>query len=155
MGRIETWDDVPFSVTADCSEQVLRKDLPMWIGKSDSLDKKIAEFLQTDKFTSGWVFHSDGEEKILVLPEIKEGTDFIEIEIKGTSSGYYDPGSWGGPNDSASAPESDDEREVDSAEIFLYDKEGDLIHQFETQDGEVLATLEDILMTEIAEADIN
>lgn len=158
MGRIERWSEVAFKVLIDCTEQIDRKDLPMWIGKSASLDKQIAKLLQTDEL-SGWViktpirYTTEKTEHILILPESKEGTDFIEIEMHGSSSGYSDPGSWGSP-DNCYPPEGDDEREINSADISFYDEEGDLLHECETQDVGFLSDLETIFSSEIEDADL-
>jgi len=125
---IDKWENAPFTITVDCNERVLRKDLPILIGRSASLDKQIHKLLQTEDFQFGWLC----SEQIVVLPEHKEGTDFIEIEVHGTSSGYFDSGSWDYP------PESDEEKEINSANIYYYDKEGNQIHECETHKADFL-----------------
>lgn len=149
---INKWNDVSFSLTEDLTEQVSLQDLPILLGRSGSLDKKIAIiFRQTEKFTSGWLVEDD----LLVLPETREGTSFIEIEMHGKSSGYYDSGSYAGHPDNWYPPEGDDERELTHAIIYFYDEENCCIDSFKTKDGNFLCDLERIFEDRINEVELN
>ena len=129
----KSWKDEPVSSNITL-ERVAVEELPKFIGISDSLDKKIAELIQTERRDAvRWFWGGEHLLAIDLPPEFKEAYE-IEAEVEGTSTGYYDGGCTSGPADSWYPPEEEDEREIVSINFVIYDEEGDEIGQWAPED---------------------
>ena len=111
---MSTWRDTPFEVTITV-ERIEKSDLPTWLGRSTSLDNIISDILQDPSEGSVWVYgDAHSRQSTFVRKKIAsilnklvdEKNDTIEIEMEGTSSGYFYPGTRLDP------PEDEDERDI-------------------------------------------
>jgi hypothetical protein len=135
---MSSWRGAPIEVNITI-ERVLLSDLPTWLGRSTFLDKLISKALEDNAKGSVWVY-SDAHggqttfvgEKVeaFLNKHVDEENDTIEIEMEGTSSGYYHPGTRYDP------PEGEDERDITEIRLVQdgYDDiELDDIVSFENQ----------------------
>jgi len=121
---IKKWTDVPlfFNITL---ERVECEALPTLLGRSASLDKRIADILSQTKSASPFWFFDDSLLEIDLNSQLME-TDEIEVEVEGKSTGYFDPGRGCGPSEICYPPEEEDEREITEIKLLCY-KDGDEI----------------------------
>jgi hypothetical protein len=128
------WKNVPFFLNVTLDERVLPTELPMHLGKSTSLDKQIAAILQTGQAEQ---YYLDGEQLIGIPFPVGfdgESTTWVELEIEGMSSGYYDAGCCSGPPDGYYPEESDDERIITVVKAVFHDEHYQVLGQLEMAD---------------------
>ena len=110
------WHDEPITFHVEL-ERVTTKKLPTLIGTCASLDKRIAELLQTA--APGQVFWLDEYDLLEIkLPHKFKDASTIEAEVSGKGSGYYHPATW------HSCSEEEDERELIAVILTCYNEEG-------------------------------
>ena len=132
MGK-QSWTDKPVSSNITL-ERVKAEELPKLLGRHVSLDKKVADLLQTGKPPAVvWLWGIDNLIVIKLPEKFKEAFE-IEAEIEGTSTGYYDPGSWEGRPEDAYPPESEDEREIISITFVIYDEDMEEMGKWKPED---------------------
>lgn len=130
MGYNE-WKDVPFSLGITLDDRVRSTELPMHLGKSNSLDKKIASILQTG---TRELYFLDGEQLINIPFPLEfdgKSTAWVELEIEGTSTGYCDPGCTSGSPDGWYPEESDDERTITNVIVVFFNDSHQVLGQLE------------------------
>lgn len=134
---MEEWKDVPVSIGFTL-ERVEQKSLPTLIGRNASLDKRISEILtQTEKKPFYWLMDEFTLLSISQYPENKLlECHEIEVEIEGKSTGYFDPGMWGGRPENSYPPEQDDERELTKVTFIYYDENYNELGKMETDNPE-------------------
>lgn len=148
------WKNVPFSLNVTLDERVLPTELPMHLGKSTSLDKQIAAILQTGQAEQ---YYLNGEQLIGIPFPVGfdgESTTWVELEIEGTSSGYYDAGCCSGPPDGYYPEESDDERIITVVKAVFHDEHYQVLGQLEITDVTKLYEFQSAFDKEIYEADL-
>lgn len=52
--------------------------------------------------------------------------DFVEMTIKASCSGYYDPGKISGPPENCYPPEGEDERTLGEIKLLFYNEDGEI-----------------------------
>lgn len=136
-----SWNGAPVEVNITI-ERMDKNDLPTWMGRSPSLDKLIANALEDTSEETVWIYkdaHSGqtafvGKEISTLLNKHVDAENVeIEIEMEGTSRGYYHPGTRYDP------PEGEDERDITEIhlvqggydDIELSEKVVDFENQFE------------------------
>lgn len=102
----------------------------MLLGRSASLDKRIADILSLAEGASSFWFFDDELLEIDLNSQLME-TDEIEAEVEGKSSGYFDQGCSGPPEDFY-PPEEEDEREITEIKFICY-KDGNEIGSIEIE----------------------
>jgi len=133
---MEKWSNVPIS-TSYTLEKVALKDLPTLLGRSISLDKRVANILtQTaEKSEVYWLFNDDLI-TIAQFPKLQLDCDEIEVEVDGKSTGYYDSGICSGPPENCYPPEGDDERTITGINLIFY-KNGKELSQYRLKEIEL------------------
>jgi hypothetical protein len=148
------WKDVTFSLGITLDERVLPTELPMHLGKSDSLDKRIAAILQTEPRE---LYYLDGKQLIGIPFPLEfdgESMNWVELEIEGTSSGYYDVGNFSDPSEDCYPPESDDERIITSVNVVFFDESHQILGQMEIVDEGKLHEFQEAFDETIYETDL-
>jgi hypothetical protein len=118
------WKDTPVSVSIFV-EKTDKKDLPKFIGRSSSLDNKIAHILQDISSDYIWLYKNKKDLYFIaknLYPFFK--TDSIIINIIALSTGYYDGGCINCHPDNAYPPEGEDYRVISS--VTLTNEEGNI-----------------------------
>ncbi len=155
-------------------EQVLKEDLPILMGRSAHLDKKIGQILQSvpepkqnqskeeeiaqilwPKEETYWIKEGSLNDILygyqlvgLTLPTKYHKACTLEVEVEGLSSGYYYSGSFHAP------PEGDDERVLTQVIATFYD--GDQIGDSLTiTDKEGLSDYDTLIGDAVLELDID
>ena len=142
---MSSWKDVPFSLGVTLDKRVLLTELPAHLGESSSLDKQIAAALQTGG--ANLVYFLEEGLLIRIAPDSSLGFDekeicWIELEIEGTSSGYYDPGCISGPPENWYPEESDDERLITSVNAVFHDESHQVLGHMELTDEGLLNSIQ-------------
>jgi hypothetical protein len=148
---MSAWKDVTFSLGITLDERVLPTELPMHLRKSDSLDKRIATILQTGPRE---IYFLDGKQLIGIPFPLEfdgESTNWVELEIEGTSSGYYVVGRC---CEDCYPPESDDERIITSVNVVFFDEFHQMLGQVEIVDEGKLHEFQEAFDETIYEADL-
>ena len=114
----------------------------MHLRKSSSLDKKIASILQSG---TRELYFLDGEQLIDIPFPLEfdgESTAWVELEIEGTSSGYYDPGCTSGSPDGWYPEESDDERTITNVNVVFFNDSHQMLGQMRIIDEEKINNIQ-------------